>query len=84
MNSTPREDRICVVCNKLEDEFHFLFECTLYTTIRARYMSRYFRVRPSMFKAVELLKSENIKTIRNLAVYVLKAFVIRRNYHNIQ
>ena len=27
---TPRENRLCSICNVLEDEFHFLFECSLY------------------------------------------------------
>ena len=29
-NNTPLDDRKCNYCLKLEDEFHFIFECTLY------------------------------------------------------
>ena len=29
-HSTPRNERLCRLCNKLEDEFHLLAECTLY------------------------------------------------------
>ena len=29
-NRKPRNERLCRLCNKLEDEFHLLFDCTLY------------------------------------------------------
>ena len=32
-NKTPYERRKCKDCNVLEDEFHFLFECPLYTDL---------------------------------------------------
>jgi hypothetical protein len=82
-NRTVREYRLCKSCIKLEDEFHFLFECNMYDTIRDKYINRYYRVRPSMFKTIELFSSENVKVIRNLSVYVYKAFEIRRCRYNI-
>ena len=27
----PRNERLCQICNKLEDEHHFLLECSLFT-----------------------------------------------------
>ena len=30
----PKEERICEICNKVEDEVHFLDECIKYTTKR--------------------------------------------------
>ena len=35
-NNIPRENRICTQCrqNKIEDEYHFLFECPKHTNIR--------------------------------------------------
>ena len=32
-HSIPREDRTCNICNKLEDEHHFIIECSLNTKI---------------------------------------------------
>jgi hypothetical protein len=32
--SIPVQERKCQHCNVLEDEFHFLFECSLYNDIR--------------------------------------------------
>jgi len=33
-NPTPHNERKCLACNKLENEFYFLLECKLYTEIR--------------------------------------------------
>ena len=33
----PRERRLCVTCNLLEDEAHVIFICPLYRTIRVKY-----------------------------------------------
>ena len=35
---TPREERLCNVCNSIEDEYHVIFVCPLYTTIRHNYV----------------------------------------------
>ena len=32
------DDRKCKLCNKLEDEFHFVLECPLYDDIRKKYI----------------------------------------------
>ena len=73
----PYESRICTMCHKLDDEFHFLFECPRYHDIRRQYLPTYFRVRPSMFKCIELLNTNNDKTVRSLAKYVFEAFRVR-------
>ena len=41
-NRTPINDRKCCLCDKLEDEFHFLFECRVYADLRIRYLKRYY------------------------------------------
>ena len=63
----PHESRICTMCRKLDDEFHFLLECPRYHDIRRQYVPIYFRLRPSMFKCIELLNTNNDKTVRSLA-----------------
>ena len=70
----PLSERLCDNCNKLGDEYHFLFECELFENLRNRLIPRYYRARPSMSKCVELLTSTNKKTLRNLAKYVWLAF----------
>ena len=74
----PFHDRKCVFCDKLEDEYHFIAECTLYKDLRKTYINSYFWKRPSMLKITQLFKSDNVKQLKNLGVYIYKAFDKRR------
>jgi len=51
-----RNVRYCQVCNihEMEDEFHFVFNCSLYNKLRQRYINRVYTNRPSMYKLIEL------------------------------
>ena len=66
-NSTPVDERKCRYCNKLEDEFHFLLECTLYEDLRKQYIKKYFWYRTNMLKLRELMSTKN----RNI-IYIKK------------
>ena len=77
-NKIPYENRKCHICNILEDEFHFLLECPLYSDLRKLYINKYYWRRPNMPKFIELLTSEHAKTLKNLSVFVDKAFKIRK------
>ena len=74
---TPREQRRCTVYNKLEDEFHFSFECSLYNDERVAYLKPYYLRNKSMFKTIELMQENNSKTLKQLAMYIHKCFDIR-------
>lgn len=74
---TPREERKCAVCDKLEDEYHFLLECSSYDELRHILIKPYYFRRKNMQKAVELLQTTNKNTLRNLAVYIFKCFIKR-------
>ena len=78
-NAVPLNQRLCTTCNLLEDEFHFVCECNLFSDLRRMYIPRYYRVRPSMQKFMELLKSDRQTLVNNLSVYVYKAFELRNN-----
>ena len=69
--------RKCRVCNKLEDEYHFIFGCTIYEDLRRNYIPSYYRIRPNMFKCIELINTSNPKQINQLATYIYKAFEAR-------
>ena len=74
----PRERRFCFNCtNKIEDEFHFVFECPLYSQLRSQLIPVYFRRRPSMFKFISLLNSNSKKKLTGLAKYIYKANILR-------
>ena len=76
-NRAPLDERKCFRCQKLEDEFHFLFECELYSDLRYRYLKIYVRNRPNILKLKELMSSSNKKIICNLAIFIQKAFDIK-------
>ena len=67
--SYPLLERLCTTCQKLEDEFHFVLECTEYNDLRNLYFLQFYRFRPNIYKIVELFSSNNKKCIRNLLVY---------------
>ena len=70
----PLNDRKCKHCNILEDEFHFILECPLYQELRKIYVKMYFWKRPNIPKFISLINSENEMEIRNLSIYIFKAF----------
>ena len=79
-HSIPLDEQKYRVCNIIEDEFHFILECTLFQNIRKKYIKRYFWLRPNIPKFIELMTSENKQIIRNLASYVFESFKIRKSF----
>ena len=77
----PYNERKCQLCNCLEDEFHFLLECPLNSEIRKLYIKGYYWKHPNMVKFIELLKSENEKTQRMLAIFIYKGFEKRNSVY---
>jgi hypothetical protein len=77
-HSTPFNERTCFCCNVLEDEFHFVLECKLYSDIRKRLIPTYYWKRPNMLKLIDLLNTENICVARKFGKYVHSAFEIRK------
>ena len=73
---TPVSERSCNTCNCLEDEYHFVIECSLYNSLRRKYIDQVYWVRPNMYKFVNLITSDNTRTINNSAIYVHKAFKV--------
>ena len=79
-NAIHFEERRCTSRHSLEDEFHFVLECSRYNDLRTIYIPNYHRRRPNMFKLVELFKSENKKIQINLSLCVFKAFKVREQF----
>ena len=73
-NQVPYNERKCSNCSVLEDEFHFILECPLYVDLRKKYISRYYWLRPSMFKFIELLNSSNAGCVRKLGCFIFHEF----------
>ena len=75
----PRTDRLCVCCNKLEDEFHVICECPRYSCIRKLYIKPYYVRKPSMFKLVALLNTDNVSEMQKLAIFIKRALMIHKD-----
>jgi hypothetical protein len=45
------------MCNNydIEDEYHFILECSKYVEIRRKYIKPYYCINPSAFKLTQLL-----------------------------
>ncbi len=39
LNRVPVADRLCETCNEVEDEFHVIMQCSLYSDIRVEYLT---------------------------------------------
>ena len=61
----------------IEDEYHFVIKCNKYNVLRSTYIPRYFIINPSVHKFIELLNSNNTRTLNNLAIYTIKALKLR-------
>ena len=66
----PFHERKCDICNVLDDEFHFVFQCSKYDNERSTHINKYYTVRPSMFKFIKLLNSTDRKVIIDFCKYL--------------
>lgn len=78
-NRMDRNERKCQICNSndIEDEYHFVLICPIYMDLRLKYISRYYRNHPSVYKFIQLLNTDKPKDINNLSYYVYHAFKVR-------
>ena len=73
-----REQRLCIFCHSdVEDEYHFIIKCSLYHEYRKLYIKKYYWHKPSMYKLLQLLSTENTTELSNLGKYLLKAEMLR-------
>jgi hypothetical protein len=81
---TERHLRLCSLCNKndIEDEYHFIIICPLYTDLRKKIIKRFYHIRPSVSKFVDLMNSNNKSECMSLSKFVLRALCLRNTYIN--
>ena len=75
--SIPFDERKCLFCNRLEDEYHFVMECKVLVELRKLLLPAFYWKRPNMFKFIELINTENVSTMKKLGNFVSKAFQLR-------
>ena len=80
----PRNERIYVYCdlNDNDDELHLILKCPYLNNLRQTFISRYYYNRISMFKLIELLKSENRYVLIKLCKFIKLPFNHRNSLIN--
>lgn len=80
-NRVDRALRLCTLCDRsdIEDEYHFVLICPVYIQIRQKYIRPFYYLRPSVYKFINLMQSNQINILRNLGKYVYESFAIRKS-----
>jgi len=74
ISSCTFNERQCRTClNCLEDDFNFSLECYLYNELRKPYIV--------FTQFIELMTTQHKIEIRNLSVFIIKAFENRRTLY---
>ncbi|MEW8152430.1 MAG: reverse transcriptase family protein [Candidatus Thiodiazotropha endolucinida] len=79
----PLNQRRCTLCNcnDIADEFHYLINCSYFSTQRQKYIQRYYYIRPNILKYKELLALTSTIKLKKLCVFIkilLNHFSTRR------
>ena len=84
---TAIQEILCTVCNVIEEEKHFLFECCINEELRFIFNSRVSQLYPqyqyldSDQKLVFLFEIENEQLITWVGKFVYNSFCLREEYH---
>lgn len=67
-----RENRLCHLCNcnKLGDEYHYMFEYTAFTEQRKKFVPNYYVKNHNVYKYSELMSSNRKSLLRNLCRFI--------------
>lgn len=79
-NKTPRENRICKLCNTsmVESEYHFLCICPMFRDLRVKYNIPVSLNNINTF--VSLLSSNSVRKIRCISKFIHHAMIERNEY----
>ena len=80
-NRVDRALHLCTLCDRsdIEDEYHFVLICPVYSHIRQKYIRPFYYLRPSVYKFIKLMQSNQIHVLRNFGKYVYESFAIRKS-----
>jgi len=79
-----RNQRYCICCDStdIEDEFHFICICPTFGNIRKKYIKACYYIRPSMYKYLSLLQTNNKTELINICLYVKESLKVRTSILN--
>ena len=77
-NNIPYEHRLCPICNTqiVEDEYHFVMICPLYSDLRKQYITQLNNSTPSYQLCYQLFNSDEA-TVLKLSKFIYFAIKIR-------
>ena len=76
---TPINERKCIICDVLEDEYHFILECQIYDELRKKFIKKQYWKHPNMVKLIDLLTNENETNLKRLSIFIYKSFEKRND-----
>ena len=84
-NRIPHSERYCQCCENrdIEDVYHFVCICPLYSELRKRYINEKYYKPPSMYTFISLIESRDNHKLTNLARYIKLGLDTRSKVHNI-
>ena len=79
-NNIERSLRLCRLCedNCIEDEYHVLLCCDIYSDLRVLYLPYKYFTNPTQHKFAILMATQNEKLIKSVATYLHYAFKRRK------
>ena len=66
-----RQERLCTVCNVVEDEYHCMIVCPRYANERRSRLSEILCTSPSLYEFTKFMKSKSFKDIKNVGLLAL-------------
>ena len=80
----PREERLCKICNKIDDESHFFFDCTINNTERVAFLEHFasqvenFKQLKQHEKLCNILNPSTPKDIDIVVSFIKQSLELRR------
>ena len=80
--NSERNVRLCTKCNMqtIENEYHFLMACPLYSEIRNEFLLRCYCVWPTQQKFINLMTSTQQSILRKSSKFVYCAYELRNSH----
>ena len=71
------QNTLCLFCQQIEDERHFLITCHAYDELRRKYLACALGRRPSARLCISIMQNTDVTKIRSLAMYIYHALKLR-------
>ena len=71
----PVNERKCITCSDIGDEYHYLFVCPIFVNYRLKYIDEHYRTRPCMDKFISLINSNDVLLLKNFSLFCGKIII---------